>query len=170
MGGGPSPWILRFTPLVPPGGAVLDVACGGGRHLRHFHGLGHPVTGIDRDVTGAAGLAGHGGVELVAADLEDGSPWPLDPDRRFAAVVVTNYLHRPLFPRLLDALAPGGILLYETFAAGNERFGRPARPDFLLNPGELLEVVRGRLLVVAYEHGPVSDPRPAVVQRIAALI
>lgn len=168
-GGDPSPWIVRFAPLVAAGGAVLDVACGGGRHLRHFHRLGHPVTGIDRAADGVADLAGRDGVTIVTADLEDGSPWPLPGDARFAAVVVTNYLHRPLFPRLLDALAPGGVLLYETFALGNERYGRPSRPDFLLRPGELLERVQGRLTVAAYEHGLVSAPRPAVIQRIAAV-
>lgn len=165
----PSPWIARFAPLAAAGGPVLDVACGGGRHLRHFHRLGHPVTGIDRAADGVADLAGRDGVTIVTADLEDGSPWPLPGDARFAAVVVTNYLHRPLFPRLLDALAPGGVLLYETFALGNERYGRPSRPDFLLRPGELLERVQGRLTVAAYEHGLVSAPRPAVIQRIAAV-
>lgn len=168
-GGDPSPWIARFAPLVAAGGAVLDVACGSGRHLHHFHRLGHPVTGIDRDTGGMAGLAGVEGVTIVTADLENGSPWPLPDDARFAAVVVTNYLHRPLFPRLLDALAPGGVLLYETFASGNERYGRPSRPAFLLQPGELIERVAGRLTVVAYEHGLSPGPRPAVIQRVAAV-
>ncbi len=168
-GGQPSPWIARFAPLVAAEGPVLDVACGGGRHLRHFLRLGHPVTGIDRATEGVADLAGRDGVTVVTADLEDGSPWPLPADARFAAVVVTNYLHRPLFPRLLEALAPGGVLLYETFALGNERYGRPSRPDFLLRPGELLDRVQGRLTVVAYEHGLIDIPHPAVIQRIAAV-
>lgn len=147
---------------------MLDVACGGGRHLRHFRNLGHPVTGVDRDLTGVADLADSDGVELLEADLEAGAPWPFG-DRRFAAVVVTNYLWRPLLPAIVAAVGPDGWLLYETFARGNERYGRPHNPDFLLLPGELLEAVAGRLTVVAYEHGAVERPRPAVVQRIAAV-
>lgn len=165
----PSPWIARFAPLVPGRGAVLDLACGGGRHLRLFHTLNHPVTGIDRDLRGVADLAGAPEVELIEADLENGNPWPLPAERRFAGIVVTNYLHRPLLPVLLAALAPGGVLLYETFAVGNARYGRPASPDFLLRSGELLELARGRLQVVAYEHGEVASPKAAVVQRICAV-
>lgn len=167
--GEPSAWMARFAPLVPAGGPVLDLACGGGRHLRFFHGRGHPVTGVDIDLGGVADLRGTPGVELVAADLENGNPWPLPGGRRFAAVVVANYLYRPLFPALLDVLAPAGVLLYETFAVGNARFGKPSSPAFLLRPGELLDVVRDRLQVVAYEHGIVERPRPAAVQRIAAV-
>lgn len=164
----PSAWIARFAPLVRPGGTVLDVACGGGRHLRLFHRLGHAVTGIDRDLGGVADLQGRPGIALIAADLEDGRPWPL-PSRSFAGVVVANYLHRPLFPSLLDALEPGGVLIYETFSQGNARFGKPSSPAFLLRDGELLEVARGRLLVVAYEHGAVAAPRAAMVQRLCAV-
>lgn len=163
----PSPWIVTWAGLIAPGGACLDVACGRGRHARFLRSRGHPVTAVDRDIGGLAVLAVDPAVEIVAADLEDGSPWPL-PGRRFAAIVVANYLHRPLFPALLDALAPGGILLYETFMRGHERFGRPSNPDFLLRDGELLELARGRLSVVAYEARMTSDPRPALVQRIAA--
>ena len=159
-----SPWIRRWSRLVPAGARVLDVACGGGRHLRWFAGRGARVTGVDRDAAALAAL--HGVGELVAADLENG-PWPL-PGRRFDAVVVTHYLWRPLWPALLDSLAPGGVLLYETFATGNETVGRPARPDFLLRPGELLEMVRGRLRVVAYEDGFLEAPE-RFVQRIAAV-
>jgi SAM-dependent methyltransferase len=149
---------------------VLDVACGGGRHLRHFRSLGHPVIGIDRDLTAVADLAGSAGVELVEADLEAelAAPWPLG-RRQFAGVVVTNYLWRPLLPAIVAAVEPDGWLLYETFARGNERYGRPRNPEFLLRPGELLETVAGRLSVVAYEHGTVERPQPAVVQRIAAV-
>ncbi len=164
--GPPSPWVARFAPLVRAGGPVLDVACGGGRHLRLFHRRGHPVTGVDRDLRGVVDLAGDPRATLVQADLETGGPFPVA--GRFAAVVVTNYLHRPLFPALLDALEPGGLLLYETFAVGNARFGRPSSPAFLLRSGELLELARGRLQVVAYEHGEVSSPKAAVVQRLAA--
>jgi SAM-dependent methyltransferase len=143
---------------------ILDVAAGGGRHSRFFLDRGHKVTALDRDTSA---LAPQPNLEIIQADLEDGSPWPL-PGRSFGAVIVTNYLHRPLFPALLDALAPGGVLLYETFMAGNERFGRPSNPEFLLKDGELLELVRGRLSVTAYEARMISEPKMAMVQRIAA--
>lgn len=161
----PSEWIVRFAPRVRAGGTVLDVAAGAGRHARLFLARGHAVTAIDRDV---GRLAPHPALRAIAADLEDGSPWPLAGER-FDAVVVTNYLWRPLLPALVEAVAPGGLLLYETFAEGNARFGKPSNPDFLLRPGELLELVRGRLVVAAYEHGETPAPRPAVVQRIAAV-
>jgi SAM-dependent methyltransferase len=165
----PSPWIERFADLAPEGGVVLDVAAGAGRHARLFLARGHPVVAVDRDTERLArSFADQPGLEIVTADLEDGSPWPLD-GRRFAGVVVTNYLSRPLLPTLVASVLPGGVLLYETFALGNERLGRPSNPDFLLRPGELLEVVRGQLDVVAYECREVAQPRPAVVQRIAAV-
>lgn len=163
-----SSWVVRFAGLVPAGGPVLDLACGRGRHSRLFLARGHAVTAVDIDIAGIADLAGRPGFEAVRADLENGAPWPL-PGRQFAGLVVTNYLHRPLFPAILDAVAPGGALIYETFAAGNERFGRPGNPAFLLRPGELLEAVRGRLEVVAYENLEVAEPKPAMVQRIAAI-
>jgi SAM-dependent methyltransferase len=159
-----SSWIATWAGLVPSGAAVLDVAAGNGRHTRFFADRGHRVTAIDRDVSG---LDATDNSEVVAADLEDGSPWPL-PGRMFGAVVVTNYLHRPLFPHLFAALQPGGVLLYETFMIGNERFGRPSNPDFLLKDGELLELVRGRFSVIAYEARMISEPKMAMVQRIAA--
>ncbi|HEY6863496.1 MAG TPA: class I SAM-dependent methyltransferase [Burkholderiales bacterium] len=159
----PSDWVRRWAHLVRPGGRVLDLACGGGRHARFLAGLGLRVLGVDRD---PAALAGVPGVELRVADLE-GGPWPLG-DERFDGVVVTNYLHRPLFPRLVDALAPGGVLIYETFALGNERYGRPGNPDFLLQPNELLERTRA-LRPVAFEQGVVARPKPAVVQRLCAV-
>lgn len=174
----PSAWVERFAPLVRAGGPVLDLACGGGRHLRLFHRCGHPVVGLDRDLGGVADLEGSAGVTLVQADLERadletgdsaGRLGSLPADARFAGIVVTNYLHRPLFPALLAALEPGGVLIYETFADGNARFGRPSSPDFLLRRGELLEAVRGTLQVVAFEQGEVSAPKPAVVQRICAV-
>ncbi|MEX2649261.1 MAG: class I SAM-dependent methyltransferase [Alphaproteobacteria bacterium] len=161
----PSPWVVRFAGLVPAGGTVLDVAAGAGRHARFFLGRGHPVVAVDRDVSR---LVPSAGLEIVQADLES-DPWPLG-ERRFQGVVVTNYLHRPLFPPLIAALVPGGALIYETFAVGNERFGKPSNPDFLLKRGELLEFARqARLTVVAYEDLTVAEPRPATVQRIAAL-
>lgn len=165
--GDPFPWIVRFAPLVPPGAAVLDLACGAGRHTRLFLERGHPVTAVDLDVSGLDDLRQRSLLEIVQADLEDGSPWPL-PNRRFGAVVVTNYLWRPLFGPLLDSIDEDGVMLYETFAQGNETFGRPTNPDFLLRPGELIEVVRGRLQIVAYEHGYLDHPRPAVKQRLCA--
>ena len=160
----PSPWIVQWAGLIPAGAAVLDVAAGGGRHTHFFANRGHKVTAIDRDVSA---LTAQPNVAIVQADLEDGSPWPL-PGRTFGAVVVTNYLHRPLFPALLDALMPGGVLLYETFMEGNERFGRPSRPEFLLKDGELLELVRGRFSITAYEARMISEPKMAMIQRIAA--
>jgi SAM-dependent methyltransferase len=160
----PSAWVARWITLVRPGGAVLDLASGAGRHARWLARLGFEVSAVDRDTSAFADPPP--GVELLAADLED-RPWPY-PGRRFDAIVVTNYLHRPLLPTLVDSLEPGGILLYETFARGNERFGKPSNPDFLLVPGELLEAVRGRLRVVAYEDLVVEEPRPAAIQRICA--
>lgn len=162
-----SPWIARWAGLVRPGGSVLDLACGAGRHSRWFARGGHPVTAVDRDGTIADWASRETGVVGVVADLE-GGPWPFT-GRRFDAVVVTNYLHRPLFAAILDAIAPGGVLLYETFAVGNERFGKPSNPAFLLRHGELLEVVQGRLRIVAYEDVELGEPRPAMVQRIAAM-
>lgn len=161
-----SPWVTRFCALVPPGGAVLDLAAGGGRHSRFFLERGHPVAAVDRDISALAEIRDPC-FTPIAADLESG-PWPLG-DRRFAGVVVTNYLYRPLLPVLIAAVAPGGVLIYETFARGNEAFGRPRNPDFLLKAGELLEAVRGVLAVVAYEHGLLHRPGPAVIQRIAAV-
>jgi SAM-dependent methyltransferase len=163
-----SAWAARFADRIPAGGAVLDVAAGGGRHTRFLAARGHPVVAIDRDVSGLADLRGNPAVTILASDLEQDRPWPLG-DRRFAGVVVTNYLHRPLLPVLVAAVAPGGCLIYETFAAGNERFGKPSNPDCLLRPGELLEAVRGRLTVLAYENLQVGEPRSAMVQRIAAV-
>lgn len=163
----PSPWIARWSQLLQPQASVLDVACGAGRHLAWFAGRGHAVTGIDRDLQPAQQARAPG--TLVCADIENG-PWPLmaaDRPQAFGAVVVTNYLWRPLWPVLLDSLAPGGAFLYETFAAGNETVGRPSRSDFLLQPGELLRVCQD-LHIVAYEHGYLDSPA-RFVQRIAAV-
>lgn len=157
-------WVVQWAGLIPAAAAILDVAAGKGRHALFFAERGHRVTAIDRDI---ASLPVRDDVEIVPADLETGSAWPL-PDRAFGGVVVTNYLHRPLFPPLFDALEPGGVLLYETFMAGNERFGHPNRPEFLLQDGELLDLVRGRFSVTAYEARMISEPKMAMVQRIAA--
>jgi SAM-dependent methyltransferase len=160
----PSPWVARFGPMLHAGARVLDVACGGGRHARFFAARGCRVTAVDRDPAMLDAL-GSDSIAVVCADLEQAG-WPLG-DARFDAVVVTNYLHRPLFPALLAALAPDGLLLYETFAVGNAAFGRPSNPDFLLRPRELLELT-GAMRVIAFEDGYVAVPRPAVIQRIAA--
>ena len=163
----PSAWVQRWSHLVRPGGTVLDVACGHGRHMKWFAARGHPVTGVDRDPQALAAAAWHldGSGELVQADIENG-PWPFA-GRQFGAVVVTNYLWRALLPTLVASVEPGGVLLYETFAAGNETVGKPSRPDFLLRPGELLGVCGG-LRVVAYEDGFEAAP-DRFVQRVAAV-
>lgn len=162
----PSPWIVRFAPLIA--GPALDLACGRGRHVRWLLARGLAVTALDRRIAGLADLAGTPALETIEADLENGDGWPLG-TRRFATIIVTNYLWRPLLPAIVGAVDDGGTLLYETFAQGNERFGKPANPDFLLGPGELLDAVRGEFQVVAYEQGQISQPRPAVVQRICAV-
>jgi SAM-dependent methyltransferase len=164
----PSAWVARWAPAIPPG-ETLDLACGGGRHARLLAGLAHPVLALDRDAAALAQATGQG-IATLAYDLEaPGNPWPFAPGR-FAGIVVTNYLHRPLFADLAAALAPGGMLIYETFAIGNEVFGKPSNPAFLLAPGELLDLARdGGLRVLAYEDGIVATPRPARVQRLCAV-
>ncbi len=164
----PSPWLQRWAHLLPAGATLLDLACGSGRHLRWLAGRGHRVTGIDRDATAlsrSADLVASAGAELIEADVENG-PWPC-PGRSFEGVVVTNYLWRPLWPALLSSLAPGGVLIYETFAEGNQTVGKPSRADFLLQPGELLVRCAG-LRIVAYEAGFLEGPA-RFVQRVAAV-
>lgn len=165
----PSPWFVRHSPLVKAGGSVLDVAAGGGRHARLFAEAGHKVTAVDKATDALLPLGESHGVRVIMSDLEDGSPWPL-PGETFDAVIVSNYLFRPLMPLLLASLAPDGVLLYETFARGNEVYSRPRNPDHLLNCGELLEFVRGKLQVVAYTHGLVeSGDQRSVRQAICAV-
>ncbi|HWJ95792.1 MAG TPA: class I SAM-dependent methyltransferase [Telluria sp.] len=161
----PSRWVRRFAPLVPPG-EVLDLACGSGRHARLFASLGHPVLALDRDPAALAASAGQG-ITTMPYDLEaEGAAFPFEPGR-FAGIVVSNYLHRPLLAQLMASLAPNGVLVYETFALGNEAFGKPSNPAFLLRPGELLEwAAQGGLRVIAFEDGRVELPKPAMVQRI----
>ena len=156
----PSAWVVRWAPLVGRG-PLLDVACGAGRHALFFAERGFEVVAVDREPQKIQGA------DFVRADLEDGSPWPFA-GRRFAAIVVTNYLHRPLLPVLEHSLEEGGVLIYETFMAGNERYGRPSNPHFLLRPGELLEAF-ATLTLVAFEQGLVERPGKAVVQRICAV-
>ena len=160
----PSHWVAEHLGAIPRGGRVLDLACGSGRHLRLLSAAGYQPCGVDRDISNAAALPDIADVELLQYDLEAG-PWPFDTNQ-FAGIVVTNYLHRPLFPSISDSLQPGGVLIYATFARGNERYGRPRSPDFLLRPGEL-RAVFGMLQTVAYEEVTESDP-PAVRQRIVA--
>ncbi len=161
----PSAWVIRFLPLIRPRGRVLDVAAGGGRHTRLLLERGFRVTAIDRDTSALEGLAGPR-CEIAKCDLESGAPIALGGP--YDGILVTNYLHRPLFPRLESALAEGGALIYETFAFGNEAFSPPRNPDFLLRHGELLTAFP-RLTVVAFEQGEVRRPRPSVVERIAAV-
>jgi len=164
-GGSPSSWVERFAGFVTSGGNLLDLACGGGRHGRLFLDRGHPVCFLDRDLSGVSDLRGHPKAELIEADLENG-PWPLV-NRTFAGIVVTNYLWRPLFPQIAAALAPNGVLIYETFMQGNERFGKPSNPAFLLQPDELLDWCReAGLSIRAFEQGEESN---AVRQRICAV-
>jgi SAM-dependent methyltransferase len=167
--GEPSRWVLDWAHLVTPGGAVLDVASGAGRHARWFAARGHPVTAVDRDAAALATMRDEARIATWVADLE-GPSWPLPNHAKFAAVVVTNYLHRPLFGSLLEALSSGGVLIYETFAQGNETVGKPSNPAFLLRSGELLDAVRPRLRVVAFQDGFLAQPRPAFVQRICAVL
>lgn len=163
----PSPWIRRFAPLIPAGGSVIDVACGQGRHARWLAGQGYLVEAVDRDAEKLAALAGVAGITTRVADLE-GGPWPYY-GRGFDGIVVVNYLWRPLFPHLFSLLEPGGVLIYETFMAGNELLGKPSSPEYLLRRGELLDVIGKRFSIVAFEQGQVDTPRPAVVQRVCAV-
>ena len=163
----PSAWVVRFSSLIAHG-EVLDLACGGGRHARLLAALGHRVLAVDHDPAALERAAGKG-IETLLADLENGdAATTLFGASRFNGIVVTNYLHRPLFPAILDSLAPGGVLVYETFAVGNERFGKPSNPDFLLRTGELLHITAA-LRIVAFEDGYVEAPKPAMVQRICAV-
>ena len=173
----PSPWVKRFQSLIPKegpsGGAVLDLAAGSGRHARFLKGLGFPVTAVDRDTSALSDLVTDG-VEIIEADLEAGAGVFADggalAGRVFAGVCVINYLHRPLMTGIVAALEPGGVLIYETFARGNEDFVRPRNPDHLLKSGELLNLVQGRLQVVAYEHGIIKAADiEGVKQRICAV-
>ncbi|MFL6658884.1 MAG: class I SAM-dependent methyltransferase [Massilia sp.] len=162
-----SPWVARWAPLVPPG-EVLDLACGSGRHARHLAARGHAVLALDRDPAALHAVAG-AGITAEQCDLEDGAPVAALTPARFAGIVVTNYLHRPLFAQLVASLAPDGILIYETFSVGNEAFGKPSNPAFLLAEGELLALaVTHGLHVIAYEDGRCDSPKAAMVQRLCA--
>jgi len=159
----PSAWLQRWAHLIPHPSRVLDVACGAGRHMRWLAAQGHTVQGVDRHPEAVALAQAYG--EVTCADIENG-PWPFA-GQTFDCLVVTHYLWRPLWPTLLQSVAPGGLLIYETFAAGNESVGKPSRPDFLLQPGELLQATQG-LRTIAYEDGFESAP-DRFVQRIVAV-
>lgn len=159
-------WVKRFTPLIPPG-CVLDLACGGGRNGRFLLEHWYKVTFVDRNISGVADLEQHPGATLLEYDLEAGKPWPFKPEQ-FSGIIAVNYLHRPLFHHLLNSLAHGGVLIYHTFSAGNERFGRPGNPDYLLKDNELIEVFGQALEVIDFEQGYKPDP-DRVVQGICAV-
>jgi SAM-dependent methyltransferase len=161
----PSAWARRFAPLILAGGRILDLAAGAGRHARLLLDMGFHVEAVDRDPAALLSLSGPR-CTVRAIDFETSDPWPLGGG--YDGIVVTNYLYRPLLPAIIAALAPGGVVIYETFMLGNERFGRPRNPDFLLRPGELLDTCAG-LTVVAFEQGEIPLPRPAMIQRIAAI-
>ncbi len=158
---------MRFAGWLAPGANVLDLACGSGRNARALAECGLQVEAVDRDARALQGLAGLPGIDTLLADLE-GGPWPYA-DRQFDAIVVCNYLHRPLFEPLIAALATGGLLIWETFMQGNEKFGKPSNPDFLLRPNELLQRLSGSCLIAAFEQGVVVSPKQAMLQRVCAV-
>jgi len=170
----PSPWVVRFSSLIRAGGTALDLACGGGRHTRYLLELGYKVVALDRSTQALSDLTDNPDCEVICADLEQAEPVFKTPGllerRTFNGIIVVNYLYRPLMDELIDALAPGGVLIYETFARGNEVFTRPRNPDHLLKSGELLALAEGKLQVLAYEHGIIEKgPLPGVVQRLCAI-
>ena len=162
----PSRWLQKYSSLMPNSGPILDVAAGSGRHTVYLLDKGHIVVSIDRDVSRLAYLK-NPHLSVAQVDLEVPHSWPFK-SGAFAGIIVTNYLHRPLFPRIIDALAAGGLLVYETFSQGNEKFGKPSNPDYLLEPGELLRVTLDHLHVIAYEDLTVHQPKSARTQRICA--
>jgi SAM-dependent methyltransferase len=163
----PSPWVVRHAGHFPKAGEILDLACGSGRHARYLAGLGHMLAAVDRDADAISGLQGIAGIRAVQLDLE-GDDWPLA-GRQFAGIVVTNYLWRPRLREVLALLAPGGVLIYETFMLGNEAYGKPSNPDFLLRPGELREIVKAAgLREIDFAEGYVDRPKPAMRQAICA--
>jgi SAM-dependent methyltransferase len=163
----PSDWVRRFAALIVPGATVLDYACGSGRHARWLAECGARVTAVDRDPSALDTLRDFAGVRARRLELEE-ADWPLVGEA-FDAVVVTNYLYRPRLQALFDLVRPGGVLIYETFMLGNERFGKPSNPDFLLRPGELATSLPAGWSVVAFEQGEVATPRPAMIQRLCAI-
>ncbi len=164
----PSEWVVRWVPRIALGGRVLDLAAGSGRHTQLLVESGLDVCAVDKNVSALAELTSFDAVSVLEYDLEQGG-WPFE-EGEFAGIVVTNYLHRPLFPHLLASLAEEGVLIYETFAAGNEVYGKPGNPDFLLQPGELLKAFGERLRILGYEEKVINLPKPAKVQRICGVL
>ncbi len=164
----PAAWVQKYAPLIPKIGQVLDLACGSGRHTRFLLAAGLNVLAIDKSTTGLSDISGQENLEIITADLEDGSAFPLK-GRQFSAIIIVNYLYRPLFSDLIDVLAEGGVLIYQTFMLGNEAYGRPRNPDFLLEENELKDVFGSKLKVLAFEQGYEERPSPAVVQKICAV-
>lgn len=164
----PSPWVVRHAGRFSKSGEILDLACGSGRHARYLAGLGYALVAVDRDAEAISGLAAIAGIRAAQLDLE-GDDWPLA-GCQFAGVVVTNYLWRARLPDLLALLAPGGMLIYETFMLGNEAYGKPSNPEFLLRPGELREIVKAAgLREIDFVEGFVDRPKPAMRQAICAV-
>ena len=164
----PSAWVVRHLPRIAAGGRILDLACGRGRHARLAVAAGHPVLAVDRDATALAALDGVPGVAVLCADLE-GANWPLA-GATFSGIIVTNYLWRPRLAQLCALLAPGGVLIYETFMVGNEAYGKPSNPDFLLHPGELRSVASAAgLREIAFAEGYAADPQPGMRQAICVV-
>ena len=163
----PSDWVVRFYAGINHKGRVLDVACGAGRHYSLGMSSGRRTVGIDRDIAQASQYQNAQNLELIEADLEDGRPFPFR-GQQFDGIIVTNYLWRPILPDIIAAVAPDGILIYETFAVGQEKLGKPSNPEFLLRPSELMDAVAGKLRIVAFEHARLGGPE-RVVQRIAAV-
>ena len=164
----PSPWVVRHAQSIRAGGKVLDLACGSGRHARFLAGLGYPVLAVDRDAEALAGLSTIEGITTRLLDLE-GEEWPLA-GQVFDGIVVTNYLWRPRLPDVLALLAPGGVLIYETFMVGNAAYGKPSNPDFLLQAGELRQLAAAAgLREVEYAEGYVASPKPAMRQAVCAI-
>ena len=163
----PSAWVQRCSDLLKPCSTVLDLACGSGRHTHYLAGKGHDVTALDKNPEALSKISSSIGISPYEFDLETGS-WPFS-ELKFDAIVVTNYLYRPILQNIVDTLSPSGILIYETFMSGNEQFGRPSNPDFLLRPNELINLVHEKLNVLLYEAGRVNDPKPGLIQRICAV-
>ncbi|MEH6528265.1 MAG: class I SAM-dependent methyltransferase [Sneathiella sp.] len=162
-----SPWIRKHSALLPKEHPVLDVACGTGRHSFYMQELGYDVVAVDKDTTEVIAHQPMSNISVIEADLEN-QPWPFS-EQMFSGIIVVNYLHRPIFQNIFDSLVPGGVLLYDTFARGNEKFGRPRNPDFLLAPKELKTLCGESFDVIDYFHGPITGPAPAMRQSIAAI-
>lgn len=163
----PSPWMVEYAGCIPKAGRVLDLACGSGRHAIWLAAQGFQVHAVDRDVQATAHMQGMQNIQVTIADIESGT-WP-ESDELYDGIVVSRYLFRPLLQKLAAMLKPDGVLIYETFMAGNERYGRPRNPDFLLQPDELSTVYAPLLKIHAFWQGEVAGDVPAVMQRICAI-